>query len=126
MDLQRLKDFFIEEALPKWAVAAYDERYGHFMESLKLDGTPETTGIVRTRTAARLIYVYAHATVLGVAPAGSLQKQSAPLPTCIALPGTPARGPAMRAPSTGSPTPSPIRSGISTTMPACFWRLPGC
>ncbi|PPJ49046.1 N-acylglucosamine 2-epimerase [Rhizobium sp. KAs_5_22] len=74
MDLQRLKDFFIEEALPKWAVAAYDERHGQFMESLKLDGTPETTGIVRTRTAARLIYVYAHATVLGVAPAGSLQK----------------------------------------------------
>lgn len=59
--------------LPKWARVAFDERQGQFVECLQLDGTPEQGGIVRTRTAARLIYVYAHASVLGGAPPASLQ-----------------------------------------------------
>lgn len=74
MELDRLKSYFIDEALPKWASSAYDEQRGHFMEALQLDGSPETTGIIRTRTAARQIYVYAHAAALHVAPAGALQK----------------------------------------------------
>ncbi|MCM2473175.1 N-acylglucosamine 2-epimerase [Rhizobium sp. CG5] len=74
MELDRLTRYFIDEALPKWAMSAYDEQRGHFMEALQLDGSAEATGIVRTRTAARLIYVYAHASALNVAPAGALEK----------------------------------------------------
>lgn len=73
MSLQELERYVVDEALPKWAATAFDERHGHFMEALHLDGTPETTGIVRTRTAGRLIYVYAHASVLKAAPPGSLK-----------------------------------------------------
>ncbi len=74
MSLQKLERYVVDEALPKWAATAFDEQHGHFMESLQLDGTPETTGIVRTRTVGRLIYVYAHASVLKVGPPGSLEK----------------------------------------------------
>lgn len=71
--LERLKTEFIAAMLPKWASTAYDAQHGQFMECLQLDGTPDVSNIVRTRTAARLIYVYAHASALGVAPHGSLQ-----------------------------------------------------
>lgn len=74
MHLTRLTRFFVDEALPVWARIAFDERTGHFMEALELDGSADRSGIVRTRTAARQIYVFAHASVLGVAPGGSLEK----------------------------------------------------
>ncbi|HBF29082.1 AGE family epimerase/isomerase, partial [Rhizobium sp.] len=56
----------------KWVQQAYDAPSGQFIECLQLDGSPDPNQTVRTRTAARLIYVYAHASALGVAPAGSL------------------------------------------------------
>lgn len=74
MPLERLTKFFIEDALPVWSDVAFDAENGHFIEALQLDGTPERTGIVRTRTAARQIYVFAQASFLGVAPAGALEK----------------------------------------------------
>lgn len=74
MNLKRLTRFFVDEALPVWGRAAFDEGAGHFMEALELDGSPDRQGIVRTRTAARQIYVFAHASVLGVAPERSLEK----------------------------------------------------
>lgn len=74
MHLTRLTRFFVEEALPVWARTSFDERSGHFMEALELDGSADQSGIVRTRTAARQIYVFAHASVLGVAPEGALDK----------------------------------------------------
>ena len=74
MPLERLKRFFIEDALPAWADMAFDAEHGHFVEALQLDGKPEQTGVVRTRTAARQIYVFSHACFLGVAPTGSLEK----------------------------------------------------
>ncbi len=71
--LSRLTAWFVSDALPCWLDAGFDGVNGHFVESLALDGTPETTGVLRTRSTARQIYVYAHAHVLGIAPAGALE-----------------------------------------------------
>lgn len=74
MSLNRLKAHFIDVVLPTWLHAAFDEDNGQFVEALELDGVAETTGVVRVRTAARQIYVYAHAHAVGVAPGGGLEK----------------------------------------------------
>lgn len=71
--LRRLADWVVGEALPFWLDAGFDAANGHFVEKLALDGTAEPEGAVRTRTAARQIYVYAHAAALGVAPPGALE-----------------------------------------------------
>lgn len=71
--LHRLADWFTTEALPFWLDAGFDAENGHFLEKLELDGTPGHSGVLRTRTAARQIYVYAHAAALGVAPPGALE-----------------------------------------------------
>lgn len=74
MTLTRLRTYFIDSILPRWLSAAFDEKAGQFVEALELDGSPDRTGIVRVRSAARQIYVYAHAAALGVAPEGALDK----------------------------------------------------
>jgi mannose/cellobiose epimerase-like protein (N-acyl-D-glucosamine 2-epimerase family) len=72
MSLERLKALFLGEVLPSWSKSGFDEASGQFVEYLELDGSPQRSGDVRTRTVARQIYVYAHAAHLGVAPSGSL------------------------------------------------------
>lgn len=72
MSLSLLTSRFIEEILPTWAKAGFDESCGQFVEYLELDGSRQRSGDVRTRTVARQIYVHAHAAHLGVAPSGSL------------------------------------------------------
>ena len=72
MSLEQLTATFVDTILPTWAISAYDEPRGQFVEYLELDGRPQRDGLVRTRTVARQIYVHAHASVLGVAPAASL------------------------------------------------------
>lgn len=57
--IERLKRYFLEDCLPVWADTSFGPD-GHFAEALTLDGAREPTGIVRTRTAARQIYVFAH------------------------------------------------------------------
>jgi mannose-6-phosphate isomerase len=74
VSLARLKTYFIDTILPNWLAVAFDEEAGQFVEALDLDGAREKTGIVRVRSAARQIYVYAHAAALGVAPADALAK----------------------------------------------------
>ncbi|MBD8555629.1 AGE family epimerase/isomerase [Rhizobium sp. CFBP 8762] len=74
MAVARLSDWCVKQALPLWIVAGFDADSGHFLEGLQTDATPETTGVLRTRTAARQIYVFAHAHALGVAPEGALEK----------------------------------------------------
>jgi mannose/cellobiose epimerase-like protein (N-acyl-D-glucosamine 2-epimerase family) len=74
MGLLRLKSYFIDTILPHWLETAFDQRSQQFVEGLELDGTPDRSGIVRVRTAARQIYVFAHAHALGVAPAGAIAK----------------------------------------------------
>ncbi len=72
MSLSLLTSRFIEDILPTWAKAGFDESCGQFVEYLELDGSRQRSGDVRTRTVARQIYVHAHAAHLGVAPSGSL------------------------------------------------------
>jgi len=72
MTVQQLKRVFLEEILPTWSKSGFDETCGQFVEYLELDGSPQESGEVRTRTVARQIYVHAHAAHLGLAPAGSL------------------------------------------------------
>ncbi|MDB5526663.1 MAG: N-acylglucosamine 2-epimerase family protein [Rhizobium sp.] len=74
MAIVRLRDYFIDAVLPVWASVAFDDHAGQFMEGLQLDGSPDPSGIVRTRTAARIIYVFAQASSLGVAPDRALEK----------------------------------------------------
>jgi mannose-6-phosphate isomerase len=74
MSLVRLRQDFVDRILPAWLDAAFDERVGQFVEGLELDGAQDRSGVVRIRTAARQIYVYAQAATLGVGPAGGLEK----------------------------------------------------
>lgn len=74
MSVARLRDHFVNTILPNWIELGYDTTHGQFLEGLDLDGLPETSGVVRVRTAARQVYVYAHAAALGLAPAGALAK----------------------------------------------------
>jgi mannose-6-phosphate isomerase len=77
MGLARLRSHFVDTVLPRWLETAFDEPSQQFVEGLELDGTPDTSGIVRVRTAARQIYVFAHAHSLGVAPDGAIAKAEA-------------------------------------------------
>lgn len=72
MTVQQLKRVFLEEILPTWSKSGFDETCGQFVEYLELDGSPQESGEVRTRTVARQIYVHAHAAHLGVTPSPSL------------------------------------------------------
>jgi mannose/cellobiose epimerase-like protein (N-acyl-D-glucosamine 2-epimerase family) len=65
--LAQLAKWFTGEALPCWVTTGFDGRSGHFVEGLALDGTPDTSGQLRTRSAARQIYVFAQSASLGVA-----------------------------------------------------------
>jgi mannose/cellobiose epimerase-like protein (N-acyl-D-glucosamine 2-epimerase family) len=72
MSLAQLKTLYLDVILPVWAKNGFDHANGQFVEHLELDGRPQASGVVRTRTAARQIYVHAHASVLGVATPASL------------------------------------------------------
>jgi mannose-6-phosphate isomerase len=74
VSLNRLKHHFIDTVLPFWASTAFDGEAGQFMEGLETDGSADPSGIVRIRTAARQVYVFAQASALGVAPQGALEK----------------------------------------------------
>jgi mannose-6-phosphate isomerase len=74
VSLARLRTHFIDQLLPRWLSLAFDTGAGQFVEALELDGSHERSGIVRVRSAARQIYVYAHAAALGVAPPTALDK----------------------------------------------------
>ncbi|WP_137154480.1 AGE family epimerase/isomerase [Rhizobium sp. FKL33] len=74
MSLARLRQYFVDKILPEWLEAAFDENAGQFVEGLDLDGAQDRSGVVRIRTAARQIYVYAQAASLGVGPEGGLEK----------------------------------------------------
>jgi len=63
--LAALHVFIAERALPLWATAGVDA-VGAFHEHLRLDGSLDTGTVRRMRGQARQIYVYAHATLLGL------------------------------------------------------------
>lgn len=61
----RTKAWAIEQALPLWSSAGFDERWGGFHERLSYDGKPIANAPRRLMVQARQIYVYAHADLLG-------------------------------------------------------------
>ena len=65
---ERVAEFrrwLFEDALPFWAEVGLDRTYGGVIEQLNLDGTPRHGDIRRLRVAARQIYVYSHAKLMG-------------------------------------------------------------
>jgi mannose-6-phosphate isomerase len=72
MSTSRFTRLYLDELLPLWLDRAFDREAGQFMEGLEIGGGPQLSGIVRTRTAARQIYTFAHTAHLGLAPAGGL------------------------------------------------------
>jgi len=71
--LKSLADLFLKRILPFWITGGRDSGTGHFHEALALDGMALSDSCLRTRTAARMIYVYADAARLGLAPEGALE-----------------------------------------------------
>jgi mannose-6-phosphate isomerase len=56
-----------DDVLPAWRVG-YDESNDLFFERLLLSGDPDRRAELRIRTHMRQVYVFAHASVLGLAP----------------------------------------------------------
>lgn len=65
-----LRSWTVNEALPYWGGAAFDEDSQSFVEGADFSGRPLTSAPRRTMVQARQIYVFAHAALLGWRPAG--------------------------------------------------------
>lgn len=63
--IERVRAWTFEEALPFWAGAAGDARFGGFIEELALDGKDAALPEKRVRVACRQVYVFSHAAMLG-------------------------------------------------------------
>ncbi len=61
----RIRAWLVDDALPLWQDRGVDDK-GGFIEQLDLAGTPEPDVVRRIRVQARQIYVFAHATMLGL------------------------------------------------------------
>jgi mannose/cellobiose epimerase-like protein (N-acyl-D-glucosamine 2-epimerase family) len=62
--LHRLKVFVVEQALPLWATAGFDERSGCFHERLEFSGEPSRDVPRRLLVQARQIVVYSRAALI--------------------------------------------------------------
>ena len=58
-------------ALPLWATTGIDTACGGFVERLTWSGTPDVAATKRIRVQARQIYVFSHASLLGLHPDGA-------------------------------------------------------
>ncbi|WFU12375.1 AGE family epimerase/isomerase (plasmid) [Rhizobium sp. CB3090] len=74
MPLLALKTHLIDTILPAWLKLAFDDDACQFVEALALDGSRTGSTVVRTRTSARQIYVFAHAYCQNAAPREALDK----------------------------------------------------
>ncbi|WP_165793628.1 AGE family epimerase/isomerase [Hyphococcus luteus] len=63
--MARLRDWFVQDALPLWAAEGYDEAGGGFYEALHFDGRPFTGRPRRVRTQARQIHTFSQASLRG-------------------------------------------------------------
>lgn len=66
-----ITSFLRDRALPLWASTGFDFENGSFVERLDAIGAADFGAPKRLRVQARQIYVYAHATMLGLWPEGS-------------------------------------------------------
>lgn len=66
MDFLRIRRWLFDDALPFWAQTGIDLQFGGPLEALNLEGNASAgIGFKRTRVAARQLYVYSHASLLG-------------------------------------------------------------
>jgi len=70
--LDRFVRWFAEAALPNWIERGFDRSHGQFVEALALDGRPTDDPMLRVRSAARQIYVFADAPTRGFGTASHL------------------------------------------------------
>lgn len=61
----RLRDWFVQDALPLWSANGYDHHHGGFYEALGFSGTPIRNRARRVRVQARQIYTFTQSTQLG-------------------------------------------------------------
>lgn len=61
-----LKSWYVNALLPLWGNVGIDRVYGGFFEQLNMHAEPIELGYKRTRVTARQIYVFSHATELGL------------------------------------------------------------
>ncbi len=69
MTLHRYVQWLQGESIPAWNAVGFDKGRGLFFERLTLDGEPDRKTDLRIRTHMRQVYVFAHAALLGLAPA---------------------------------------------------------
>jgi mannose/cellobiose epimerase-like protein (N-acyl-D-glucosamine 2-epimerase family) len=66
MDTAKIRHWLFDEALPFWATSGLDTDFGGPLEALNLQGTGSANiTFKRTRVAARQLYVYSQASLLG-------------------------------------------------------------
>ena len=61
----RLRDWFIQDALPLWSAKGYDHQNGGFYETLGFSGEPIRNRARRVRVQARQIYTFTQSAMLG-------------------------------------------------------------
>ena len=62
---ETIRSWMFDQALPFWAAHGLDADNGGYVEQLTLDGADAGVAFKRTRVAARQIYVFSHAAVMG-------------------------------------------------------------
>lgn len=62
---EAIRSWMFDSALPIWAVHGLDGDNGGYVEQLTKEGRDAEVGYKRTRVAARQVYVFSHAAILG-------------------------------------------------------------
>lgn len=68
LEVERLRTWMFEQALPLWAERGWDKVHGGPVEELALDGGLSDPGFKRVRVFFRQVYVFSHAYLLGWQP----------------------------------------------------------
>lgn len=63
---EKVETWLFKRALPFWRTHGVDRKFGGFIDHLALGGGDANVGFKRTRVLARQVYVFSHASVLGV------------------------------------------------------------
>ena len=66
----QLRRWVVGQALPLWREAGFDATRGSFVERLTFEGAPHPSAPRRAMVQARQIYVFSHAALPRLAPAG--------------------------------------------------------
>src|SRR3546814_583755 len=76
-DPARLRSWLGNILLPFWAGTGFDAAHGTFVEKFEADGRPSREDYTRVRVQARQVFVFAHASRVGLSDDGLQLAQSA-------------------------------------------------